>query len=598
MPTNVKVNDLKINKLTEAQFDAAVQAGTIGDNEISVLTDAEFLPDQTGNSGKYLTTDGSDTSWSDKPLENNDEGYNSLGILDTDGGGNYNVVIGKNSTSSGYGMCNTVVGESASSSVNYGTAIGRNAKVTGRNAIQLGTGSNGAAVTNADADTFKVANKNGNFEIMSADGSIPSDRLKNAVRNYSSLPTASVSYENVIVEYTGTTDSNYTNGYFYKCSPDYSSASVTFTPQTGTTSTISIAPADFAKFVNQTLANMGQSSRVITHGYVARNWGEKYEVMMDTDTGWGTGQSKTQAELEAAGFTFSAPLELGEGFDYVCSNLTPTYAWTQTDVQPAPSGLPDQTGQSGKFLTTDGTDASWSDKPLVNNGTGNNSLIIKGDASNVRSAIIIGAYAKWGGVDGVTADSVGIGTSSDVRASGVVGIGTSAYCGKNYTISIGKNARSDAIGAIQFNASSNITTNSDANTFKVGNQNGNFEIMSADGTIPTDRFTTTPVADGTYVPTVSISSGVATRSWTTPASAPVVPATTPTLVVADWSSNTQTLTVQGVTASNVVLVSPAPASAADYASAGIVCTAQNTNSLTFTCVTVPSNAITLNVVIF
>lgn len=77
-----------------------------------------------------------------------------------------------------------------------------------------------------------------------------------------------------------------------------------------------------------------------------------------------------------------------------------------------------------------------------------------------------------------------------------------------------------------------------------------------------------------------------------------VPATTPTLAVADWSSNTQTITVSGVTSSNVVLVGPAPASAQDYADAGILCTAQGTDSLTFTCTTVPSNAITLSVVIF
>ena len=80
-------------------------------------------------------------------------------------------------------------------------------------------------------------------------------------------------------------------------------------------------------------------------------------------------------------------------------------------------------------------------------------------------------------------------------------------------------------------------------------------------------------------------------------SAPVVPATMPTLAVADWSSNTQTVNVTGVTASNIVFVSPAPASAADYAAAGIVCTAQGSGTLTFTCTTVPSNAITVNVVI-
>ena len=75
------------------------------------------------------------------------------------------------------------------------------------------------------------------------------------------------------------------------------------------------------------------------------------------------------------------------------------------------------------------------------------------------------------------------------------------------------------------------------------------------------------------------------------------PSTAPVLAVADWSSNTQTITVTGVTATNTVFVAPAPASAADYAAAGILCTAQAADSLTFTCTTVPSNAITLSVVI-
>ena len=72
--------------------------------------------------------------------------------------------------------------------------------------------------------------------------------------------------------------------------------------------------------------------------------------------------------------------------------------------------------------------------------------------------------------------------------------------------------------------------------------------------------------------------------------------TTATLAVADWSSNTQTVTVSGVKADSIVFVSPAPASAGDYASAGILCTAQAADSLTFTCTTTPSNAITVNVV--
>lgn len=310
------------------------------------------------------------------------------------------------------------------------------------------------------------------------------------------------------------------------------------------------------------------------------------------------------------------------GYFYKCvsDGQTPaTYSWTQTNVQPAGGGgLPSQTGNAGKFLTTDGTDASWSDKPLVNTATMSGGYAIGGSTIAMNS-IAFGENSNVIGVGGIaigtvatssggiaignssTADSTGvaIGGSSVARTQCVaIGKQTSST-GGNTNICIGYNVHSSAQGSIQLGGMN--LTNSEANTFKVGlfyNMSAqNYKLLDADGTIPTDRYTTTPVADGTYVPTLTISSGTATRTWGAAASAPVVPATMPTLAVADWSSNTQTVNVTGVTASNIVFVSPAPASAADYAAAGIVCTAQAADSLTFTCTTVPSNAITLSVVI-
>lgn len=73
--------------------------------------------------------------------------------------------------------------------------------------------------------------------------------------------------------------------------------------------------------------------------------------------------------------------------------------------------------------------------------------------------------------------------------------------------------------------------------------------------------------------------------------------TPPTLVAANWSSNTQTITVQGVTATNTVIVSPIPTDAEDYAAAGILCTGQATNALTFTCQTTPASDLQVNIVI-
>ena len=72
---------------------------------------------------------------------------------------------------------------------------------------------------------------------------------------------------------------------------------------------------------------------------------------------------------------------------------------------------------------------------------------------------------------------------------------------------------------------------------------------------------------------------------------------TGTLTVAGWSNGSQTITVSGVTASGNVLVAPSPDSQDAYAAAGVKCTAQAANSLTFTCKTAPAEALTVNVVL-
>ena len=73
-----------------------------------------------------------------------------------------------------------------------------------------------------------------------------------------------------------------------------------------------------------------------------------------------------------------------------------------------------------------------------------------------------------------------------------------------------------------------------------------------------------------------------------------------TLSSSAWSSNSQTVTVSGVTADELdQLITPTPAIASQsaYYEAGIMCTNQGTNSLTFTCQTVPTSNLTVYVVI-
>lgn len=73
-----------------------------------------------------------------------------------------------------------------------------------------------------------------------------------------------------------------------------------------------------------------------------------------------------------------------------------------------------------------------------------------------------------------------------------------------------------------------------------------------------------------------------------------------TLSSSSWSSNTQTVTVSGVSATETAqLITPTPAIASQsaYYEAGIMCTGQAANSLTFTCQTVPTSNLTVYVVI-
>lgn len=70
------------------------------------------------------------------------------------------------------------------------------------------------------------------------------------------------------------------------------------------------------------------------------------------------------------------------------------------------------------------------------------------------------------------------------------------------------------------------------------------------------------------------------------------------LTVAGWSNGAQTVTASGVTANNVVIVTPAPSSMEDYSAADVKCMAQATNSLTFECRETPETALAVNVIVF
>lgn len=124
-------------------------------------------------------------------------------------------------------------------------------------------------------------------------------------------------------------------------------------------------------------------------------------------------------------------------------------------------------------------------------------------------------------------------------------------------------------------------------------------ISTSEGTIISGGLTSSSI-DATNITVSNVGSGdtaVPNKAYVDSKSPTSVPVT---LTTSGWSSNTQTVTVSGVSASETAqLITPVPAIASQsaYYEAGIMCTGQAANSLTFTCQTVPTSNLTVYVVI-
>lgn len=359
-----------------------------------------------------------------------------------------------------------------------------------------------------------------------------------------------------------------------------------------------VNPQQFLSFASNMLGGASPIGNSVSVNMVGSSTPGTYDILYFIDSNqWSF--TFTESEFESnLGLQILDPYAEVD-FYPISEGIPPTYAWTRVDVQPAPEALPDQTGHSGEFLTTDGTDASWAAIDALPSQTGQSGKFLTTDGTDASWGYALynqrnnftnfmcdtkgqtNYYTNWstsyhGGIliigdipsqlsfsSGENQTAIGhniymlkgeratlIGGAAQVNGTGSIAFGAQAIVSANY--------------AIQINASGANATNSDANTVKIANANGNYEMMSANGTIPTARLTK---VNSTF-----------------------------TLMALDWSSNTQTISVPGMTATGVVLVSPDPAYQADYTSAGIICTAQAADSLTFTCSTTPPADIDVNVV--
>ena len=119
---------------------------------------------------------------------------------------------------------------------------------------------------------------------------------------------------------------------------------------------------------------------------------------------------------------------------------------------------------------------------------------------------------------------------------------------------------------------------------------GNEDLIDLTG----DTATAADVAEGK---TFHLASGAQAVGTASGGSGVAITTTTVTIAAADWSNNTCTKSVTGVTATNNVLVTYAPASKVVYTAADIYCIAQGAGTLTFACTTTPTAAVTVNVMV-
>jgi len=193
---------------------------------------------------------------------------------------------------------------------------------------------------------------------------------------YSVMPEVDIWNFGQIVQYVGETDNNYTHGYVYKTTGEYQAASTSldFGPlidiSTGTEipdNTVSFVDGALNWIVNMLLEN-DLSLELLNSTWAFNPSQNIIEINYDDSTGYGEISLYNEDPIL---ITFTTPPETK--VKWVASNYTETSpsikngAWERIDMQP--STLPAQTGNAGKFLTTDGAKASWATIPSVGAAT-------------------------------------------------------------------------------------------------------------------------------------------------------------------------------------------------------------------------------------
>ena len=515
MPSSTQVTDLKINTLTEAQYDTAVQQGVIGSNELSIITDADSGAIQVDT---MPTADAS-----------------LVGKI-------YQYVGATGAYTNGYFYkCSTVViPASATGTQTVGTGL---TNIT----VNISTYESAATTYNIDLTQPAVFSFEddgltgswyyGNTEIgywiddigISTDGSptfgdeitvvyTPASSgyawLQQNTQPADFVPltggtmSGSLRFVNTDLNMHGAIFGHADGVKFGSVAPD----GVTVTTIGGWVS-YGILPAQNAT------QNVGSGSVKWNKIFVTRiNNGEDiaipamYGTMGIQVSSFPTADSTHEGQIYQ--FTGATDSTYTNGHFYKCvsdGQNPATYSWEEVSL-----GGASYTAGNGISIDAN-NEISVTDPVLVNSDTTSQQNCIgivktttAATGTNANGSVIIGYAAYSNGPGGIS-----LGGQAKVNNNNGIAIGFTARADGLSSVAIGANSFANANGAIQIVAGWNVSgTNADADTLKVANRNGNFELMNANGNLPADRLaSTTGLADGNYRLRLTMASGVATLSW-------------------------------------------------------------------------------------
>ena len=189
-----------------------------------------------------------------------------------------------------------------------------------------------------------VTSVNGKIGAITLDAS---DVSAQEIIQYSTMPTASIDYLNKIYQYIGTTDTDYTNGYFYRCELN----SETSTYEWVVANQFALADDVYTKNEIGDLSDLPDNTKNIVENIVAINneIDEKQDILqystLPTPSSDNVGTIVEYIGTTTADYT--------NGYFYQCKFDGTNYRWVQKDVQPSGGGTGSDNVIEGYFNATD-----------------------------------------------------------------------------------------------------------------------------------------------------------------------------------------------------------------------------------------------------